>query len=214
MEPTRWMTAWALVSMVAAGARGQHAAVVQLPTYSHFSTSTTVSVPDRGGAWLGGVGRAASGSQVLGGPRSPFSPQGSGGNRGAAGMGVAATVHDFEAMENQLFQQAASKSVPGPRANPWQGRLKKAAASSAGRPAPSIAAIQVMRAESLGSASRDAADWYDRGCRAEEAGNAGAAKVYFRMAARRAAGPARAAILAHLDRLGGTRADRGDQAKP
>lgn len=213
MEPTRWVLALVLVSTTAAGATAQRAAAVQLPTYSYFTTSTTVSVPDRGGALLGGVNRAASGSQSFGGPLSPFPQRGSGGDRGAAGLGITAMVHDFEAMEAHVLNQSASQRGPVSKADPWEDRLKDAARSSAGRPVPSVADLQATQIEAGKSAGRDAADWYARGRQAEADGNEGAAKVYFGMAARRAEGPAREEILARLDGLSRAVADRRNQGK-
>ena len=44
---------------------------VQLPTFSFFTVQTTVSVPDSGGAFLGGIGRGADGGSSRGfGPTS------------------------------------------------------------------------------------------------------------------------------------------------
>ena len=48
---------WFIVAALAAGASpaaAQRANAVQLPTFSFFSVDTTVSVPDRGSASLGG----------------------------------------------------------------------------------------------------------------------------------------------------------------
>ena len=47
----------------ASSARAQ---AVQLPTFNYFTVQTTVSVPDRGGAVLGGVNRASSGTTSRG----------------------------------------------------------------------------------------------------------------------------------------------------
>ena len=90
------------------------AQVVQLPTFHQFSTSTTVSVPDRGSASLGGVRRSATGGSQFGAP-------GLGGNRagGAAaqggGLSVSAQIHDFAEMDRRLLEQAAAMrgDVPG-----------------------------------------------------------------------------------------------------
>ena len=42
----------------------QTATTVQLPTYSFFSVGTTVSVPDRGSVYMGGVNRSAMGPLI------------------------------------------------------------------------------------------------------------------------------------------------------
>jgi hypothetical protein len=41
------------------------AQTVQLPTFNFFTVRTTVSVPDSGGAYLGGVNRSAMGQSAL-----------------------------------------------------------------------------------------------------------------------------------------------------
>ena len=47
---------------------------MQLPTVSAFTVNTTVSVPDRGSALLGGISRASSGRNEFGVPLAPFRP--------------------------------------------------------------------------------------------------------------------------------------------
>jgi len=68
----RW--AWlSLVGMaVACGAARAQGTAVQLPTSSYFTTNSTVSVPDRGSALLGGIGRTAAGANEFGVPLLPF----------------------------------------------------------------------------------------------------------------------------------------------
>jgi len=87
------------------------ATTVQLPTFSFFSVATTVSVPDRGSALLGGVNRASEGRSDFGVPclsGLPFLGRGFhsaavGRQVGAGTMRISAQVHDFEAMERSLL---------------------------------------------------------------------------------------------------------------
>lgn len=86
---------------------------VQLPTFSFFSVGTTVSVPDRGSAYLGGIKRAATGRNEFGVPMLPFRPfknTGIGREVSASSVHVTATIHDFEAMDEFLLSQPTAFS--------------------------------------------------------------------------------------------------------
>jgi hypothetical protein len=97
------------VAIPAESLRAQQIAVQQ-PIVDVFAGSTTVSVPDRGQAFLGGVGRSASSSSVYG----PFRANRNFG-RSTTGTGVSVRVwiHDFEELDRQALEAAGP---PGPRA--------------------------------------------------------------------------------------------------
>jgi len=81
---------------------------VQLPTFSHFSLGTTVSVPDRGAAYMGGINRSASGRNTFRSPLLPFRPfknSAIGSEQSAGSMHVNAWIHDFETMDQYLLSQ-------------------------------------------------------------------------------------------------------------
>jgi hypothetical protein len=126
-----------LVIAVAAAARpcGAQRAVVQQPAFQQFAAPTTVLVPDRGEAFLGGTrggfwARDARGPIPLGSARA-----------GGAGASIAKTrvyVHDFRAMDEAILRGASAdldepglSRVPpkpaGPVARParagWQRRM-------------------------------------------------------------------------------------------
>ena len=87
---------------------------MQLPTFSYFSVNTTVTVPDRGSAYLGGVNRAAEGRNEFGTPLLPFRPfrnVGIGRETSASGMWVTATIHDFDAMDRYLLSAPVQSTV-------------------------------------------------------------------------------------------------------
>ena len=86
-HPSPW---WSLlaVGLVSASAFGQQGTAVQLPTFSYFTTNTTVSVPDRGSVYLGGVNRAASGRNEFGAPLLPFRNRSFGTERSATSAWV------------------------------------------------------------------------------------------------------------------------------
>jgi len=77
-----------------------------------------------------------------------------------------------------------AESSPGPGS--FERRLAAAQASSAGRPVPSVAEAKRLRQREQSAREVEARIAYERGLAAEEAGRLGAAKVYFRMAARHA----------------------------
>jgi len=93
------------------------AQVVQLPTFSYSTVNTTVSVPDRGGMYLGGVGYSEIGSSSAGTPILPFKNRSSGRSTRATGMSVTAYIHDFEEMEQELLRQPSSGFAGGGRAS-------------------------------------------------------------------------------------------------
>lgn len=85
------------------------AQAVQLPTFRFFGTSTTVSVPDRGTAFMGGNTTAYSGSNSRGTPLLGPTTGPLFNNRGLASGGttsnisVTAQIHDLDAMDRALL---------------------------------------------------------------------------------------------------------------
>jgi hypothetical protein len=99
-------------------------------------------------------------------------------------------------------------SGPGPAAAPAPvdrsaDRLAAAQTSSAGRPAPSLELARQVQAAEQANQEQEARVFWERGQNAEEAGNLGAAKIYYQMAAKRAAGDLREQILTRLEALKG-----------
>lgn len=117
----RWAFTAALTLAGAAFAVAPEAAnaqnVVQQPTFGVFSVGTTVSVPDRGGALLGGVNRAAVGSVERGVPGLSnlpyagrlFKNRAIGSRYAPSTMSVHAQILDFEAMDEALLAEAARR---------------------------------------------------------------------------------------------------------
>src|SRR4051794_25351818 len=91
-----------LAGVLATAAQAQ---VVQLPSMNTFSVQTSVLVPDSGGAYLGGVGRAAQGSTSRG-----WGPLGRNTGRGGAVMGTGVMVHatiiDHEELDALVLEEA------------------------------------------------------------------------------------------------------------
>lgn len=105
-----------------------NAQVIQQPVIGVDTVRTTVSVPDRGSAFVGGISRAFSGSNRYG-----FSPFGSVEGRGASNSAqrVFVTIHDFEEADRQLLsiakgQEASQQTFRNPRAkHAWKQLSEK-----------------------------------------------------------------------------------------
>ncbi len=115
----RCLAVWILFIAVGAAVvpRAVAQQAVQLPTFSQFSTSTTVSVPDRGSAFMGGINRSSSGRNSFRSPLLPFRPfrnTAIGSEQSAMNMHVSAWIHDFEAMDEYLLGQPARTVQGGP----------------------------------------------------------------------------------------------------
>jgi hypothetical protein len=214
-----------VVTVVFAGAAfgQQPATTVQLPTFRSFSGSTTVTVPDRGSAFLGGVKRAATGRNEFGVPLLPWRPfrnSAIGAQRSAGNMHVTATIHDFEAMDKLLLNQPSPAQAPlvrdlrglrpigvpaegGPqpasasRPNP-SGQAVASSGSSASRPAMSVARARALHARDQAARSKRLAEFLRRGQEAEAAGKRSTAEAYYRLVLRGATGELRDQATARL----------------
>ena len=171
------------------------AQVVQLPTYSSFSTNTTVVVPDHGGSHVGSLNRASSGRNEFGG----FSRRrvATGSERAAAGVDVAVTIHDMQELDaahrrtapSALRDHFAGLSLTGPRVQ-------------------SLNEIARTRAHAATAAQRELDQIMARAQAAESAGKPNVARVYYKSVARRAAGHLKQQAQGNLQRLNQTAAAR------
>ena len=86
---------------------------VQQPVFQQFSAGTTVSVPDRGAAFIGGVGQAGSARRSFG----PFrSGTGSGMFAESSSLHARVWIHDMAAMDRELLD-SVTVSVKAPLTN-------------------------------------------------------------------------------------------------
>ena len=108
----------ALAMLLLAGrAQAQQGNAVQLPSFQIFSVGTTVNVPDRGSAFLGGIMRSSSGRTESGVPGLGGIPMlgrgfrnvGIGRNQSAAGMSVSVYIIDHGEMDRALLAEAARR---------------------------------------------------------------------------------------------------------
>ena len=183
---------------VGGAARAQAPISVQLPTYNVFSIDTTVSVPDRGTAVIGGSTSSASGSNQFGGPFIP-STRASGRSTSAGGVTVHAQIHDLDALDRLTLDRAArttSPSVLGPIA---AGRVAAPGADSA--PMAGVAELAARRQADLAAQRSEAEEFVVKARDAEAAGKAGVAKLYLQMAARRASNDRKHEIEAMIAKL-------------
>ncbi|GEM_PF-4798525 len=102
----------------------QQPVVVQLPSYSVFSVSTTVVVPTGGYTHLGSVSRSAWGASQFG--FHPLRNRAFGQSTSHRGMGVRVWVHDLHQMDRRLLRQAGAPQ----RGSPWAATPRGNAAGS------------------------------------------------------------------------------------
>lgn len=108
MRQITFSTASLLVLWLAPSAESQVS--VQLPRQSVFSVGTTVSVPDRGGVFLGGVSRAASSRSSYGiGPLRSGSSVGF--ERSHSGASAHVYIHDLDEMDRMLLNTPIDRGV-------------------------------------------------------------------------------------------------------
>jgi hypothetical protein len=219
--------AW-LPLMVCWGAEAAQAqsTTVQLPSYQYFTTGTSVSVPDCGSAYLGGVNRAQSGRNEFGSPLSPLKNRAFGSRRSTSGASVSVYIHDFAALEEELLGQSAASGrtprTPAVAGSPDRGtsptgglhnrggdlRSEVSAGSGDPRrarralgdpPLPGIEEIRRQRRLEQEAREAEARDFFERGQAAEDAGRTNVARIYYQMAAKRASGSFKDEVLAKLD---------------
>lgn len=204
------------------------AQVVQLPTFRFTTVNTTVSVPDRGAVYLGGVNRAATASTSRGVPLLGKVPglgplarnRGISRTTSATSTSVHATIIDHAELDRQVLAEASRQRLAsGDRfADPSLARRADFLSRNIGRNVPSIHAPDahsiVERAPSVEEIRRqnesaqtkrnnEAVSYYEKGQSALANGKRGAAKVYFNMAARRASGALKSQVEDALADLSG-----------
>lgn len=200
-----WLPA-CLWAAVASDLPAQSATTVQLPTFSFFTVSTSVIVPDRGATHLGGVTRASSGSTAFGPPFLP-KQRGIGHQATASGMQVNVTIHNLEELDQAVLGQTAP-TLPPPEAG-LARRLKHAQQGTAGEAPQSLADIRAQKEAQQAEKQQDALKYFERGQKAEVEGKANVAKIYYKMAARRAEGELRQVVFARLEALNNPRVASG-----
>jgi len=178
------------------GAAGQ-SVTVQLPTLSFFTVSTTVVVPDRGAAHLGGVGSATRSATTLGSPLAPRGNRGIAASQSVGGMSVSAFVHDFEAMDRALLEQAARQR----KQSSGTPLVLPGAPADQARPVASLDAIRRTQENQAAARQSETMAYLAKAQQLEADGKPGVARIYYRMALRRASGKLKQQLAARLERL-------------
>jgi len=178
---------------------------VQLPTLSFFTVSTTVVVPDRGGAALGGVGSSRRRSSSFGSPLIPGRNRGFAAGMSIGGMSTHAFVHDFEAMDKALLEQAAAqrRSADGPEI------VRDTLDPARNRKVGSLAEIRAQQADAEAAEQAEALAYFEKARRMQEQGKKGVARIYYQMALRRASGKLKEQATAALESLRSRKVARG-----
>lgn len=112
------------VGLAGLGVGDARAQVVQLPSFGQTGVSTTVVVPDRGSAYLGGVQRGAMGSRTQGVPllgnvpgAGPlFRNRAAGSSLAGSSFTAHATIIDLAEMDRELLNEASRGRKPNPDA--------------------------------------------------------------------------------------------------
>jgi hypothetical protein len=195
----------------------QQATTIQLPTFSFFTVQTSVLVPDSGGAYLGGISRAQSGSRYRGMPlaKGPLL-----GNRGygssfqTGGMSVHATIIDNSEIDAAVLGAALDARGVDPEVTIEQLAAAQRAAEAAAaakavednlRGATSVADIRVAQQSADDAKQAEARELFVKAEAYAAKNQPGLAKVYYKMAVTRASGDLRTEILTKLAPLEGKR---------
>ena len=193
-----------VAALLAAGiAQGQQqvpgglpATTVQLPSFSIFSVNTTVSVPDRGGMYLGGVNRARDGSTT----RGPRGNRAIGSDRAANGVQVLATIHDMDELDRAVLAKAAAKRGALDPAVA-QAELLRPGVQAAAAGGDSIVAIRAQKSAAADAGAKEAAEQFAKAETAAAEGKTSVAKIYYQMVARRDVGELKRLAESRLTKL-------------
>ncbi len=170
-----------------APARGQ---VVQLPTYHHFSLSTSAWVPDAGTAALGGTNYGSAASSA--GGWGPYGPRASSSSSGGSMLSASAQVIDLQALDEAIL---AGRSAPASSSKPTTTQIGRSyvgapgtlrnpivATSDPGAWQRALSETPISRAADPLNAESTIRYYLDRAEHAENANRIHSARVYYRMA--------------------------------
>jgi hypothetical protein len=189
------------------------AQTIQLPSIHTFSVDTTVVVPDSGTGFIAGGKQARTSSSQFGGL-----PAGRaiGVDRQGAGMAVTAKIHDPEAADAALLNEAQAR-----RARTDAAPARKTGAGLALAPDdPGLHSVAELRRRQGAAApgnQRETLEFIERARRASTAGKSAIADSYYRSASRQATGPLKQQIDAEwrrLDAAGNEHAKAAPDSRP
>lgn len=202
-----------------------NAQAVQLPTFQFFGTSTTVSVPDHGTAFMGGNTSAYSGSNSRGtpllGPTGPlFNNRGIASGGSTSSISVTAQIHDMDAMDRALLGGMSADEFRrqvrsgGPAGN-TTSRLTLGPANSVGRTTAVTSAPSYSEQEFAAQLKRQqqAEEQLAMGQAMAGRGKVSLAQSYYRMALNNANGELRNKVLQAQAELSNTAATPAPERK-
>ncbi len=183
------------------------ATTVQLPSFSFFSVRTTVSVPDGGGAYLGGINRGRDSSS-----RRGLGNRAIGSDRNAGGVMVRAQIHDLDELDKAVLADAAAKrGAIDPdlakaeliRRGVGRGMDDRTGAGAANHDISpsSVAVIRAKNAAAAEAREKEAGETFAKAEAAQAQGKTGIAKIYYQMASSRATGELKLLAEARLAAL-------------
>jgi hypothetical protein len=180
------------------------ATTVQLPSFSIFSVNTTVSVPDGGGAYLGGVKRGRDSSMTRG--FGPLANRGIGSDRNAGGVTVHAQIHDLNELDGAVLADAVAKrgAIDPDLAKAElirRGVAKNAADDHHDIGPASVAVIRAKNAAAAEARANEATELLAKAEAAQTQGKPGTARIYYQMVSRRATGELKQLAEARLAAL-------------
>lgn len=196
--PARLLAVWCVSGLAPLSAQ-----TIQLPTQRIVGVGTTVSVPDRGSVYLGGIGQSQTGTDSRGVPlfgKVPlvdrlFRNRTIGSSTGSSGLAVNVMIHDMNEMDQALLAAAADREGKSPqallitrRAQELTSNVTSVERSAAGRSqgnSSSIAAIRAEQQRDRAAADQEAMDLLTQARDALQDNKPGLAKIYLRMAAKR-----------------------------
>jgi len=171
---------WHSLALVGCWSSLAGAQSVQLPSFSFFGVDTTVMAPDRGSAYIGGVRRVSNGSTAFGSSL---------GSRRAIGRGTSALPTRDKAITHDFADDEAR--------SPAQGDSSSAARAPEG----SLADARRQYAAELAANDEATRDTLAKARKAASDGKLGAAKIFYKMAARGASAKLRRKIEREIDAL-------------
>lgn len=193
---------------LASNSLAQSPTTVQLPTFSFFTVNTTVSVPDSGGTYLGGLLRGRDSSSMRGlAPFPGLASRGIASERSAGGMSIRAWIHDFRKLDDAILAEAAAtRKETDPVAIKGKALAESLDKSPTGNPAAdapllSVAEIRRQNEEQDQVRREEALAYFTKGEEYRAAGKPGLAKMNYQRAAARDTGKVKEAALARIRRL-------------
>ena len=170
------MRFWSFVLMGLFVARTASAQItVQQPVVSQTGVSTTVSVPDRGQVFLGGVSSAQSG-RIQNGPIPTVTSRGF--SRQATSITTNVYIHDLQAMDEALLNSPSLQAT-----NPNTTTRAQTSNLATRLKAPRAADREPSPGEPEDSGAK-AAKFEQLALKAEKAGKVGVAKLHWQVAAK------------------------------